>query len=228
MSATAPDKLEQIIGYRFADRELLHEALTHSSLRQGRHRTTHTRDFERLEFLGDAVLGLVVADLLFESFPEEREGELARRHAALVCGSTTVKVARSWDLGDYLLMTDSEETNGGRTNDTTLEDACEALLGALYREAGFEKAAEVIRTAWLPLSTAITAPPKDPKSTLQEWAQGQGKPIPEYHLVEADGPAHAPIFTIEVRVNGIPPAQATGSSKREAMQKAAEAMLRGL
>ena len=215
--------LEARIGHHFKDRELLRRALTHASVRQGR--SSKRRDNERLEFLGDRVLGLAVAELLSEIHPTANEGQLARLYNRLVRGGTCAEVARALDLGPSLTLSESEAGSGGRDKDTILADACEALLGAVFLEAGYEKASEVVRRHWRdkldgpPLETA------DAKSALQEWAQGQGLELPQYVEVERKGPDHAPRFTAEVRIKSLRAARGEGASKRTAEQAAARTLL---
>lgn len=212
--------VEASIGYTFRNKALLKEALTHPS--------AGGTSNQRLEFLGDSVLGLAVARMLFQQFPGENEGELARRHAALVCGGTIVDVAREIGLGQHLRMAASETANGGRDNPTNLEDACEALIGALYLDGGLPAAEAFIEAHWLPRLHATAAPPKDAKTALQEWAQGRGLPLPAYRVTASQGPSHAPVFTIEASVQGHPPAAATAGSKRVAEQAAAKLLLERL
>jgi ribonuclease-3 len=217
--------LEKALGYRFKGRPLLRRALTHASVRSQRDRSD---DNERLEFLGDRVLALAIAELLVELDPNATEGELARRFNRLVRREACARVARDIGLGAVLILSTSEADSGGRDKDTILADACEALLGALFVEAGFEVARATVRKLWTPLvDGAPTAVAADPKSALQEWAQGQGLPLPEYVEVGRDGPDHAPRFTAEVRVGRHSPAQGVGASKRAAEQAAATALLRG-
>lgn len=213
--------LQDRISYQFHSIELLNLAMAHPSLAQ-------KRSNQRLEFLGDSVLGLAVATLLYELYPTENEGELARRHAALVCGPTLVEIAKQLELGNYLFLGDSEENAGGRKNVTNLEDACEALVGALYLDGGFPAADRFIRSYWTALAKSVSEPPKDAKTALQEWTQARALGTPEYVVINADGPAHAPIFTIEVRVKGHTPVNAEGTSKRAAEQGAAEKILKQL
>ncbi|MFW0776881.1 MAG: ribonuclease III [Rickettsiales bacterium] len=213
--------LEQKLGYHFNDSALLELALTHPSLGKDTNN-------QRLEFLGDAVLGLVIAKMLYAMFPDEEEGDLARRQSALVRGETLATIAQSLSLGDYIKLTDSEAAAGGRDNATNLEDAMEALIGAIYLDGG-EVAAETFITArWTEIAKNTVAPPKDAKTALQEWAQGRKLPVPSYNLLDTVGPAHAPEFTIEVTVKGHPPAQAKANSKRAAEQMAAGILLEQL
>jgi ribonuclease III len=244
--ATKPTELEKAIGYTFKNRELFAHALTHASVRSGKQTAGKTKsdkaelkrnsgsavavsahDNERLEFLGDRVLGLAIAELLWATYPADSEGQLAKRFNGLVRGETCAGIGRSIGLGPYLILSGSEADSGGRAKDTILADAVEALLGALFTEAGFDKAREIVRRLWLPLLDDMPEATTDPKSALQEWAQGQGLPLPRYAEVTRQGPDHAPHFVSEVRVPGHPPARGEGPSKRIAEQAAATAMLAG-
>jgi len=215
------NKLEEKLGHTFHNIQLLRQALTHPSLNQ-------SVNNQRLEFLGDAVLGLVVAKIVYSLFPNETEGELARRLAGLVRGETLADVAQELSLGEYLLMSDSEGASGGRQNPTNLEDAMEAVLGALYLDGGFAAAESFITLRWSDLARRISAPPKDAKTALQEWAQARGLAVPEYRVIDTTGPAHAPEFTIEVRISGKEPRIGRANSKRAAEQLAAQALLGSL
>jgi ribonuclease III len=214
--------LDARLGYQFTSRDLLKKALTHASVRQA---PGKRRDNERLEFLGDRVLGLAVAELLWEVYPNADEGELARHYNRLVRGRTCAAVARELDLGPLLVLSEAEADSGGRSKETILADACEALLGAIFLEAGYDAARQVVRTLWNQRIGASAAESTDGKSLLQEWAQGQGLDLPAYVEVERQGPDHAPRFTAEVRIRGRKPARGEGASKRAAEQAAANAML---
>ena len=221
----APRKLKELetrVGYHFKDRALLRRALTHASVRQA---SAKRRDNERLEFLGDRVLGLAVAEMLNETYPAANEGELARLYNRLVRGGTCAEIARELNLGASLVLSESEEGSGGRDKETILADACEALLGAIFLEAGFEKVRDVVRTHWSGRLTKSPAEVADAKSALQEWAQGQGLDLPRYVEVERLGPDHAPRFTAEVTIKGRKAARGEGASKRAAEQAAATALL---
>lgn len=217
--ATLADRL----GYFFRDPDLLRVALTHSSARMA---TPAARDNERLEFLGDRVLGLAVAELLAERFAEATEGELARRLNVLVRKDTCAQVAQELDLGSLIHMSGGEAESGGREKVTILADACEAVLGAVFLDGGFDAARSVIRALWTPHLGDSDIVPTDAKSALQEWAQGRGLPLPHYRQVERRGPDHAPHFTTEVTIDGLTPARGEGSSKRASEQAAAAAFLR--
>lgn len=215
-------ELEARLGHVFRDRQLLEEALTHSSART---RTSVTRDYERLEFLGDRVLGLVVAELLVERFPDDEEGGLARRLNRLVRGETCAEIGEQWDLGACLVLGGGEAESGGRRKKTIIADACEAVLGAIFLDGGFETARRVVRDFWGPLANRAEDVGTDPKSALQEWAQGHSLGLPRYVEVVRSGPDHAPRFTTEVRIKGFGAERGEGTSKRAAEQSAAEAFL---
>lgn len=216
----AREPLEAAFGHRFNDPSLLDLALTHRSAMFAGGRSN-----ERLEFLGDRVLGLVVADMLCRRFPEEDEGALARRFAVLVGRDALSRVATDLDLGTYLILSSGEEDSGGRDNPALLANACEAAIAALYRDGGLAPAARFIEARWTPLLAADLEPPKDPKTALQEWVQARGLPLPEYREIDRTGPPHAPVFTIEVSIPGHQSAQAAGASKRIAERNAAADML---
>jgi len=217
------------LDYRFRQPDMLEEALTHSSacLVRGRGGVSGKprAAYERLEFLGDRVLGLAVAEMLFFRFPQENEGALARRHAALVRREALARVAMILGLDSALVMSKGEEDSGGRQNPTMLADACEAILGAVYADGGLEAAVTIVRRHWEPMMAESVTPPKDAKTALQEWAQGRGKPLPAYQTLGMEGPQHDPIFLISVTVEGFEPVTGRGASKRVAEQAAATAML---
>jgi ribonuclease-3 len=212
----------QALDYQFRQSDLLVHALTHPSAPGTR---TAVPGYERLEFLGDRVLGLVVADMLFQRFPGENEGALARRHAALVRRESVARVALVLGLDKVLLLGKSEDDSGGRANVGTLGDACEAVLGAVFADGGYEPAAAIIRRLWTDLIGETVDPPVDAKTALQEWAQGRGKKLPCYQTTATEGPPHEPTFLVSVTVDGLPPAVGRGSSKRAAEQAAASALL---
>jgi len=215
-------ELETKLGYRFKDPVLLERALTHASVRGGK---VARFDNERLEFIGDRVLGLAIAEALNGQYPEASEGELARRYNRLVRGEACAKVARTIGLGDHLILSESEADSGGRNKTTILADAAEALLGAVFIDGGFEKARGVVHRLWREQSELVPEVAVDAKSALQEWAQGQGLALPRYTVVARNGPDHAPRFTAEVLIAGKAPAQGEGASKRIAEQAAATALL---
>ncbi|HEY8189052.1 MAG TPA: ribonuclease III [Micavibrio sp.] len=209
---------EQRFGHRFADRDALNRALTHAS-------TGADRNYERLEFLGDRVLGLVVAHLLYDAFSQDSEGDLARRHASLVSGATLAAVAARINLGEVLHLSDGERASGGARNENILADVMEALIGALYLDAGISGCESVIGTLWRDLLHTMAEPPRDPKTALQEWAQARGLGLPEYSMVDRSGPDHAPVFNVSVSIEGYPAAGADGPSRRAAEKLAAIRLL---
>ena len=224
------EDLAQVIGYAFAHPALLEEALTHPSAlapepRRGRRRKPPHRSYERLEFLGDRVLGLVIADLLWRRFEREPEGDLTRRHTHFVRREALVRVAETIGLGRYIVLSRAEATAGAAGNPGILADACEALIAAIYLDGGFEAASTFVRRFWEPLIEEMQEPPRDPKTALQEWVQARGLPLPAYELVATSGPDHAPLFTVTASVAGGDPASATASSKRTAEAKAAALLL---
>jgi ribonuclease-3 len=238
--------LLQVIGYDFTSPALLTEALTHpsaSTLEHGRSRRTKDPhpslpgkrgrgrvgcSYERLEFLGDRVLGLVVAELLWRRFADESEGSLTRRHTHLVRRESLARVADTIGLGRYLVLSRAERAAGAATNPAILADACEALIAAIYLDGGFEGAVSFVRRFWQPLIDGMTGPPRDPKTALQEWAQARGLGLPNYQLMATSGPDHAPLFTVAASVAGGEAATATASVKRAAEAGAAAALLERL
>ncbi len=230
-------ELVLVLGHEFAKPELLRVAITHPSsvIRTKARRAkkkddvaVQAADNQRLEFLGDRVLGLVVAEMLFGAFPEEDEGALAKRLASLVRQEGLCRVAQVIGLGRYLVLSRGEEDSGGRDNPATLADACEAVIGALYLDAGLDPARAFIERYWKPMMSADAQPPQDAKTALQEWAQAAGLPLPAYEVVKSEGPPHDPVFQVAVRVAGHQPAMAAGRSKRAAEQAAATALLAAL
>lgn len=214
--------LETALGYTFKGRPILERALTHASSRTDR---KPDADNERLEFLGDRVLGLCVAELLSELDTSASEGALARRFNRLVKKDACASVARSLALGDVIKLSASEHESGGRDKDTILADAMEAVLAAIFLEAGYAVARDVVRRLWAPMLSGLPDTTADAKSALQEWAQGQGLPLPQYVEISREGPDHAPVFTTEVTISGKKPARGTGANKRAAEQAAATALL---
>ncbi len=215
--------LEKKLGHRFKDSSLIERALTHASVRGGK---ADRGDNERLEFIGDRVLGLAIAEVLSAQHPDATEGELARRYNRLVRGEACARVARSIDLGQHLILSESEADSGGREKATILADAVEAVLGAVFLDAGFDKSRTVVHRLWQEQSDNVPEVTVDAKSLLQEWAQGQGFSLPKYTVVARQGPDHAPHFTAEVLIAGKAPARGEGASKRIAEQAAARALLK--
>lgn len=210
------------IDYKFKDEALLEEALTHPSFCANKKSKVN---YERLEFLGDAVLELVVSEYLYEQFPDDSEGDLAKRRAALVCGESLTEIARNINLGSMIKLGAGEESTGGRENSANLENVAEAIMGAIYLDGGIEAAREFILKNLGPVSEKMLQPPSDPKTQLQELLQSDGKPVPEYKIIEQEGPAHNPIFTVQVSAEGFKPEKASGSSKRVAEREAARKLL---
>jgi ribonuclease-3 len=217
-------RLEETIHYIFKDKSLLKLALVHASTHKRKSDGTNI-DNERLEFLGDRVLGLVVADLLLKRFPKDREGDLARRHTALVRKEALARVAQVIDLGHHIDMLEAEALSGGRENPAILANACEALIAALYLDGGLETAKAFIGHFWADLVEEDHEPPQDNKTALQEWAQGRGLPLPAYRTIGQTGPAHEPVFEVEVSVLNQSPKCGSGTSKRKAEQNAAGVLL---
>jgi ribonuclease III len=221
--AAALTAVEARVGHAFTDQALLTQALTHISA-VGAERSRIT-SYQRLEFLGDRVLGLVVSDMLYRAFPGAEEGEMSRRLAALVRRETCADVAREWQVGPAMILGEGEANAGGREKPAILSDVCEALIGAVFLDGGFADASAVVETAWAERMRQPTRPLQDPKTALQEWAQGHGRPTPLYRETARSGPAHAPVFTLSVSIDGFAAASGSGSSKRNAEQAAAEAFL---
>jgi ribonuclease-3 len=221
--------METNLGYHFNDSALLEEALTHPSISRSHNKSGASFNYERLEFLGDAVLGLVMAELLLRRYPHEKEGALAKRFAALVRGEALAEIARDLSVGEHIRMTAGEASSGGRTNDHNIENALEAIVGAIYLDGGLAAITNFIERHWVNLIENMQdEPPKDPKTSLQEWAQSRGFAIPVYRVVEAKGPVHAPLFTVSVQVSDYPIMQAEGPSKKVAEREAARALVNHL
>jgi ribonuclease III len=215
--------IETVLGHHFEHPDLLREALTHRSALHGTGRTRGSN--ERLEFVGDRVLGLVMAEWLAERFPREQEGDLGRRLAHLVSQQVLATVAEQIGLSNVITVAAGEARAGIKRRATVLADALEAAIGAVYYDAGLEGARNVVRRAWESTMLAKTEPPKDAKTTLQEWAQKHTRDLPVYRVVKRSGPPHAPEFVVAVQVGGV---QGTGTagSKRVAEQAAAADLLR--
>ncbi|SDI90389.1 ribonuclease III [Lutimaribacter saemankumensis] len=215
--------LEARIGHGFARPELLARAVTHSSM------SSPTRkDNQRLEFLGDRVLGLVMAEALLANDKSATEGQLAPRFNALVRKEACADVAREIGLGEALKLGRSEMLSGGRRKQALLGDAMEAVIAAVYLDAGFEVARDMILRLWGDRIGRVEADARDPKTSLQEWAQARGMPPPVYSEVKRAGPDHAPEFTIAVELQNGDRAEAVAGSKRQAEQAAAKALLERL
>lgn len=216
--------LEHSLGHAFADRDLAVCALTHISAGSGAG-GARSENYQRLEFLGDKVLGLVIADMLYLAYPRADEGELSRRLADLVRKETCAEVAAELAIGDHLRLGPGELQNGGRSRPAILADVCEALIGAMFVDGGFAAAAAAVDRLWRGRMLAPRRALRDPKTILQEWAQARGQATPAYREVDRSGPAHEPNFVVSVAVPGFAPAQGSGSSKRGAEQAAAVVFL---
>lgn len=214
--------LEQSLSYAFKDGSLLDLALTHRSATLDSAAIRPDLTNERLEFLGDRVLGLVIAKLLYTRYPKEPEGKLALRLASLASRETLNAVAADLALKEYIEVGEIERHQSG---DSIAANACEALIGAIYLDGGMVAAEKVVEPLWRPLMEANLTPPKDSKTALQEWAQARGLPLPEYRVTQSTGPDHAPHFVMAVLVSGYEPVAGEGPSKRTATQAAAANML---
>jgi len=220
--AEAVGALEQRLAHVFQNPGLLERALTHASVGGG---AGKVRDNEVLEFIGDRVIGLLAAERLAQLYPQAPEGELAPRLNALVSRQACAGVARRMDLGPALRLSGSETKTGGRDKESILAGACEAVMAAVYQDGGLDAARAVFLDLW---SETIDDQPgslRDPKTMLQEWAQGQGKALPAYAVTVRSGPDHGPTFTVSVTVEGLPPASAQGRSRQEAEKAAAAELL---
>ncbi len=209
--------LTALAGRPPVDEALWLEALTHGS-------TGHPRDYQRLEFLGDRVLGMVIAEWLYKLDTGD-EGKLSQRLNALVSRTSCATVARQIGLGTHIKLGKQARDDGGHDSDNILGDVMEALIGASFVTQGFEATAEMVRNLWADLVGGKAGKAKHPKSALQEWAAGNRRKMPDYRLVERSGPDHAARFTVAVSVNGVGEAEATGTSMREAETAAAEAFM---
>jgi ribonuclease-3 len=219
--AAAVADLERRIGHVFKDRALIERALTHASAAQGRR---DLQDNERLEFLGDRVLGMVIAEALVGADLAADEGDLSKRLHGLVDRTTCAAVAHKIGLPGAIRLPAGEPQ--ARENETILADACEALIAALYLELGYPGVRAVVLGLWAEaLSRPVDPLAANPKSELQEWAAALKRPLPRYQVVAREGPDHAPTFTVAVEVEGFPPAQARGKSRQEAEKSAAQALL---
>lgn len=212
---------------KFKRFDMLACALTHPSVmaNPAARTNSHPSIYQRLEFLGDRVLGLVIAERLLDAFPDESEGELARRYAALVSTATLADVARRIQLASHVKFSRGEEAQNGADNSANLADTCEAVIGAVYLDGGLEEARIFIEREWAELIQGQEEPPRDPKTRLQEWTQARSLGLPQYEVISQGGPAHSPIFMIEVHVPGFSSVAGQGKSKRHAERVAAERML---
>lgn len=217
------EQLQARLGYKFTDVDLLERALSHSSAISPGRRIE--RSYQRLEFLGDRVLGLVVADMLYKRFPKSNEGELSRTLNTLVRKETCADIARQLKLGSELILGESEARTGGADKDAILGDVTEAVIGAIFLDGGLDKAYAFVEHWFESYLAGGKANRADAKTTLQEWAQARGLEPPSYVQIERTGPDHAPEFTIAVDVAGFERMSATGPSKKIAEHKVAELFL---
>lgn len=218
MNSADHTKLEDKIGYRFQNKALLKAALTHSSAGE-------EKNYERLEFLGDRVLGLITAELLYKKFPDEPEGHLAKRLACLVQGATLAEIAATIDLGSYIHLSDAERSAGGADNNHILADSMEALIGAIYRDSGLEPCRTLIEKLWKGEIHTMKTPPQHPKTELQELLQSHALPLPLYTISDQTGPDHAPVFEVTLSVKGFDDVKAQGRSRQMAEKEAAKTFL---
>jgi ribonuclease-3 len=222
-SKTATAAIEARIGHKFADPALLTNAITHvSALKPTRRRG---ESYQRLEFLGDHVLGLIVSDMLYRAFPEADEGELSKRLADLVRKESCAEVAKALGLADDIKLGAVGAGAGARLRKSVLGDICEAVIGAVYLDGGYTAAAAFVERNWTERMRKPRQPLRDPKTVLQEWAQGKGLPTPVYREVERTGPHHDPQFRVAVDLPGLAPAEGVGGSKRAAEKDAASVMI---
>ena len=215
--------LELILGYQFKDPHLIRLALKHPSVVGGVNDSN-----QRLEFLGDRVLGLFVSECLFLKFRHESEGALAKRFSSLVKRDALARVAQNLGIGPFIEMAPSELASGGRSNPKNLADALEAIIAALHLDGGSDVSRDFVIRHWGPLSEEHIQPPSDSKTVLQEWSQKQGLGLPVYSIVSRSGPPHQPIFEVEVKVSGVNSVRGSGTSKQNAEQFAAKNMLENI
>jgi ribonuclease-3 len=223
LTRTSPALLDEITertGYRFENPALLTEALTHGSTQK------HLGDYQRLEFLGDRVLGLVIAEYLFRAHPDMGEGQLTAMHSALVRGEACATAGDTIGISDLVIIGSGERAKGMNLNRTVLGDVMEALVAAIYLDGGFEQARAFVLRCWEELLSKPAVAVKDPKTFLQEWALARALPIPSYRIVSREGPEHEPVFVVAVEVKDRAPAEGTAKSKRAAEMDAAEQFLK--
>lgn len=220
MARRKPDRgeLETHLGYSFRTPDLLERALTHVSASSGSERVSN----QRLEFLGDRVLGMAVAEMLYAAFPDATEGELSHRLSDLVRRETCSAMAAAWDVGPQLV---SGGKSGARRSGTVLADAAEAIIGAVFLDGGYEAARSLVERSLAGQLASPDRPPRDAKTALNEWSLGSGRGEPSYLVVERSGPDHAPRFVVAARIAGLADATGRGGSKRAAEQSAAQALL---
>lgn len=217
-------EFEGLIFYNFKNPALLQQALTHPSLKIEK----KVLDYERLEFLGDSIIGFIVSEIIFNNYKNENEGNLAKRKASIVSRNSLSEIAKEINLGNYLLLSHGEEALGGRNNPANLENALEALVAAIYLDSSIENAKDFVYKFFASTIANMVNPPKDAKSALQEWAQSKGLDLPKYELASMSGPAHAPEITIKLSITGFDSIIAKSTTKKEAERLAAEKMLQNI
>jgi ribonuclease-3 len=218
-----PAFFEQIstqIGYRFENEKLLVRALTHASTLQ------HKGDYQRLEFLGDRVLGFIIAEHLFRNYPDHSEGQMSASHSSLVRSEACAQASDTVGLADLVILGSSERSKGMHLNRSVLGDVMEALIAAIYLDGGLDAAREFVMRTWSKLLALPAMVAKDAKTFLQEWALARALPIPVYRVLSRAGPEHEPVFVVSVEVKGRTPAEGTAKSKRAAEQDAADLFLK--
>lgn len=220
-------ELEQLINYHFKNKSLLIEALSHPSLKQHGHRASPHRNYERLELLGDTILGFVITDILFKNFTEFDEGKLARIRSNLVCKDMLCRVAAKLNIADYIIMTEGEEISGGRGNPSNIENAMEALIAAIYLDSDIYTAQRIIQNLWQEFLNSKELSYTDPKTALQEWAQSRRYNKPTYTVIDRSGPAHLPNFVVSVSVENYE-AKGEGNAIKIAEKIAAKKLLHSL
>lgn len=211
--------LQEKLDYTFKNIEFLKVALTHSS-------TGAKENYERLEFLGDRVLGLSVAETLYKKFPNEPEGHLAKRLSALVQGTFLAQISREINLGSYITFSDAERASGGAENENILADVFESVIGAIYLDSNYQICLGLIERLWGDRFDILKKPPQHPKTKLQEWAQSKNLSLPNYEIIGQSGPDHAPLFDIRLSISGFDPVTVQGPSRQEAEKRAAEAFIK--
>ncbi len=215
--------IENVLSYKFKDSSLLNRALTHRSVHG---RGDAKTDYERLEFIGDAVLDLTVAEMLLDTYPDASEGTLSKMRAAIVNTTSLASIARQLNIGPYIRLSRGEMAHGGSERDSLLADVCEAMIGAIYRDGGFDPARRIIIDLFGEVVRSVT--PSDPKTELQETLHAAGIPGPEYVLEKVDGPDHAPLFVSAVKVKGIIVGRGSAQSKKASQQAAATEALKAM
>ncbi len=214
-------KLEESLNYKFSDTSLLNEALSHPSLKQ----VDNTKpNYERFEFLGDSILGFLITEMIFNKFSNYTEGNIAKIKSHAVSSDSLVMIANTLNLAKYIIMTNGEENSGGRENTNNIENTMEALIAAIYLDSNIDTTRKIVSSLWKDYIDNIDFNIADPKTSLQEWLQDESNQIPTYKVINREGPAHAPIFTIEV-VAGAKSQIAKGKSIKEAEKAAARKIL---